>query len=221
MGIAELNEETNTLTISANLYFYGTAANDELSFQIGEDINDHWNIEGAHATVNGKTYKVVFDVKGMYAPHLRQTDVIANDDPLNNYFRLEDHAANKISFVDGVNSNTGYFLLENIINNSTTAAHEFGHSLGLTHPHDNDIRGKGVPGIMYPRGTVTDAKYQYDPNAQPLTPGGTLNPFRRKVLQTDIDSLQLDRLQFNNDGRAVVGDYTSVWHYLHHEESVY
>lgn len=215
MGIAELNDTTGTLTISANLYFYGDAANDELSFQIGEDINEHWNIPDGHAVVDGRRYKVVFDVKGLYASHLTQTDVNANDDPQNNYFRIEEHAAGNISFVDGIGSNTGYFLLENLINNSTTAAHEFGHTLGLMHPHILDIRGQGVPGIMYPRGTVTDAEFHYDPHAQPGAKGGTMNPFHRKVLQSDIDDLHLERLRFNEDGRAIVGDFTSEWHYRH------
>lgn len=85
-----------------------------------------------------------------------------------------------ISFVDGLNSNTGYFLLDNLLNGSTTAAHEFGHTLGLDHPHNLDIRGKGVPGIMYPRGTIVDPPYQYDPNAAPGKPGGTMNPFTGK-----------------------------------------
>lgn len=217
MGIAELNDETNTLTISANLYFYGTAANEELSFQIGEDINAHWNIPDGHAVVNGKRYRVVFDVKGLYAAHLTQTDVNANDNPLNNYFRVEDYAAGNISFVDGIGSNTGYFLLNNLLNSSTTAAHEFGHTLGLVHPHELDIRGAGVPGIMYPRGTVCDPEFQYDPAAKPLAAGGTMNPFHRKVLQADVDDLHLERLHFNEDGRAVLGDFTSEWHYRHIE----
>jgi hypothetical protein len=215
MGIAELNDTTDTLTISANLYFYGSAANEDLSFQIGEDINEHWNIPDGHAVVNGKRYRVVFDVKGLYAAHLTQSEVNANDDPKNNYFRIEDYAAGNISFVDGIGSNTGYFLLENLVNNSTTAAHEFGHTLGLAHPHITDIRGHGVPGIMYPRGTITDAEFHYDPQAQPGAKGGTMNPFHRKVLQSDIDDLHLEALRFNEDGRAIVGEFTSEWHYKH------
>ena len=102
---------------------------------------------------------------------------------MNNYFRVEEFSESHISFVDGIGSNTGYFKLDNLLNNSTTAAHEFGHTLGLLHPEHLDIRGKGAPGIMYPRGTIVDPHFQYDPDAEPAATGGTMNPFHRKVLQ--------------------------------------
>ncbi|MCY7293532.1 MAG: peptidase M10 [Ferruginibacter sp.] len=158
------------------------------------------------------------NVTGYYVSGIRQTDVNENTNPLNNYFRIEEYAEGNISFVDGINSNTGYFKLDNLLHHSTTASHEFGHTLGLVHPNILDIRGHGVPGIMYPRGTVCDAEYQYDPNAQPLAPGGTMNPQHRKVLQQDIDNLNLEKLRFNGQGKAVIGDFTSEWHYAHFKQ---
>ena len=83
-------------------------------------------------------------------------------------------------------------------NNSTTAAHEYGHTIGLDHPEILDIRGMGQPGIMYPRGTICDPVFQYDPAAEPLKPGGTINPYTRKVLQSDIDQLRLHKLNWND-----------------------
>ena len=217
MGIAELNNEKGTLTISARLHFYGDAGNEEISFHAGEDINAHWNIPGGHAVINDRRYKVVFDVKGFFAPDLTEKEVNENDDPLNNYFRVEEFASGNISFVDGINSNTGYFKLDNLLNNSTTAAHEFGHTIGLVHPEDLDLRGRGVPGIMYPRGTITDPEFQYDLHAAAGATGGTMNPFHRKVLQEDIDDLHLEKLYFNQGGRAVIGAFTSEWHDRHVE----
>ena len=121
-----------------------------------------------------------------------------------------------ISFVDGIGCNTGYFKLDNLLNNSTTAAHEYGHTIGLHHPEVLDIRGKGMPGIMYPRGTIVDAIYQYSPVATPLAPGGTMNPFSRKVLQEDIDNLKLAiGLAYNRNGFAIIGNFTNVWHEQH------
>ncbi|MEJ7611614.1 MAG: peptidase M10 [Ferruginibacter sp.] len=219
MGIAEIDNERNTITIHAHLYFYGDAANEGLCLRIAEDINAHWNIPDGHAMISGKKYSVVFNVKGFYARGLRQSDVNDNDDPLNNYFRVEDVASGNISFVDGINSNTGYFQTDNLLNNSTTAAHEFGHTLGLVHPDDLDIRGYGVPGIMYPRGTICDPEFQYDPASVPLAPGGTMNPFHRRVLQSDIDGLHVERLLFNSNGLAVIGAFTSIWHYRHSSEA--
>ena len=98
------------------------------------------------------------------------------------------------------------------MHNSTTAAHEYGHTIGLDHPANLDIRGQGQPGIMYPRGTVCDPFYQYDPNAEPLQAGGTINPYTRKVLLSDIDQLRLHKLSWNAGGFAVLGDFSSVYH---------
>lgn len=101
------------------------------------------------------------------------------------------------------------------MNNSTTAAHEFGHTLGLDHPQVLDIRGSGTPGIMYPRGTLVDPRFQYDPAIAAGLKGGTLNPVTRKVQQQDVDLLHLDKLKFSQEGKAVVGGFTSVWHHKH------
>ena len=213
MGIVEINN--NTISIFANLYFYGYAANEILSKQIADDINNQWTLQNGKANIDGETYLFAMNVTGFYSPSIRQTDVNENTNPLNNYFRIEEYAEGNISFVDGINSNTGYFKLDNVLHHSTTAAHEFGHTLGLVHPNILDIRGHGLPGIMHPRGTVCDAQYQYDPNAQPLAPGGTMNPQCRKVLQQNIDDLFLQKLHFNENGKAVLGDFTSEWHYAH------
>ena len=213
MGIAEINN--NVVSIFANLYFYGNAADENVCKQIAADINNQWTIQNGRVNIQGINYLFAMNVTGFYAPRLRQTDVNENTNPLNNYFRIEEYAEGNISFVDGIDSNTGYFKLDNLLNNSTTAAHEFGHTLGLVHPHITDIRGHGVPGIMHPRGTICDAEFQYDANAQPLAPGGTMNPYHRKVLQQDIDDLHLEKLRFNENGKAVIGDFTSEWHYAH------
>src|SRR5690348_11604677 len=81
--------------------------------------------------------------------------------------------------------------LEKLYEGSTTAAHEYGHTLGLEHPKDLDLRGKGVPGIMYPRGTLVDPQFQYDPSKPAGVTGGTMHPMCRKVFQQDIENLKL------------------------------
>lgn len=215
MGEAELRPDKNVLIIHAMLIFYGDASNDSLSFQIAKDIEDHWNEAGGTVRIKKRQYNVWFSIKGVCNKSLTPPQVYENTDPRNNYFRIEEYAHGNISFVDAINSNTGYFKLENLLNNSTTAAHEFGHTIGLDHPHYLDIRGKGTPGIMYPRGTLVDPQYQYYPDVAPGEKGGTLNPFTRKVLQADIDDLRLDKLDFTEHGFAVLGDFTSVWHEKH------
>jgi hypothetical protein len=212
MGEVEIQPENNLLLIYSVIYFYGNAANEILSIQIAKDIADHWNEAEGKVIIRRNLYSVVFYIQGIYEPSLSPQTIFENTDPRNNYFRIEEYAHGNISYVDGLGSNTGYFKLENLLNNSTTAAHEFGHTLGLDHPKNLDIRGKGRPGIMYPRGTLVDPQFQYAPDVKAGLNGGTLNPFTRKVLQSDIDDLKLNKLLFDNNGFAVIGDFSSVWH---------
>lgn len=215
MGEAELQPNSKLLIIHAVINIYGDAANDDLAFLIAKDIETFWNDAAGKVAISDgwfshKNYDVRFDIMGKFEPELTPQAVFENTDPRNNYFRIEEHARGNISFVDGLNSNTGYFQLDNLLNNSSTAAHEFGHTLGLDHPHDLDIRGLGTPGIMYPRGTWVDPQFQYSPEIAPGQKGGTLNPFTRKVLQKDIDDLHLNKLDFDKNSLAMVGGFTSV-----------
>lgn len=223
MGEAELQKQNNQLIIHSTIIIYGDAANDALANQIAKDIEDYWNAPKGKASISEgwftkKTYQVVFKVEGKFEKDLTAEIVFENKNPRNNYFRIEEYASGNISFVDGLNSNTGYFKLENLLDNSSTAAHEFGHSIGLDHPHNLDIRGQGTPGIMYPRGTIVDPQFQYYPEVAPGEKGGTLNPFTRKVLQNDIDDLRLNDLNFDKNGLAVLGGFTSIWHEKHQQQ---
>lgn len=215
MGIAELNKEELLLLVKAHIILYGDAASDALARQVAEEIEQYWTAPRAKAIIKGTGYTVQFKITAAFSPALQPEEIFENDDPRLNYFRVEEYSAMDISFVDGLGCNTGYFKLLNLSNNSTTAAHEFGHTIGLEHPHDLDLRGKGAPGIMYPRGTLVDPQFQYDPAARPGAIGGTMNPAHRKVLQKDIDDLKLHKLSFDKNNRAVLGDFSSIWHHKH------
>jgi hypothetical protein len=215
MGIAELHTSEHQLIIRSLLYFYGGAADQALAIQIADDISAAWNAPGGQAKIRGEWYSVRFAIEGYYQPDLKPAAVWHNTDPQLNFFRVEEFSLHDISSVDGLGCNTGYFKLGNLLDHSTTAAHEYGHTLGLDHPKNLDIRGKGQPGIMYPRGTLCDPEFQYDPAASAGGPGGTLNPFKRKVLESDIIGLRLSRLSFDDRRRSIVGDFSSFYHQKH------
>ena len=197
---------------------YGTAATPEITEQIRDEIETMWNEPRVSLTFKGLTFKVVFIITASFQHDIEPIEIYQNLDPKNNYFRIEEFAHGNISFVDGLGCNSGYFKLENLYKGSTTAAHEYGHTLGLDHPAYLDIRGKGVPGIMYPRGTLVDPPYQYDPSKPAGVTGGTMHPMFRKVKQEDINQLKLQKLDFKNN-RAIIGEFTNVYHPDHSDIS--
>lgn len=211
MALVQLIPSSNQLIIHSHFYVYGDAATEQLANQIAHDIQQHWNEPEALIRYKQEWVDVRFEMKGFYEPNLQPETVWYNTDPKVFYFRIEEYSPQDISFVDGIGSNTGLFKLSNILQTSTTAAHEYGHMLGLDHPHNLDIRGEGTPGIMYPRGTICDPQFQYNPAAAPGTNGGTLDPQHRKVLLKDVEALKLHKLDFEN-GFAVLGGFTSIYH---------
>ena len=214
MGSVELDIHQQQLFIFSNIITYGNAATPEITESIREEIETMWNEPPAGLKLHDSIFTIVFRIQASYDPAISPIDIFQNLDPKNNYFRIEEFAHGNISFVDGLNCNSGYFKLENLYKGSTTAAHEYGHTLGLNHPKDLDIRGHGVPGIMYPRGTLVDPQFQYDPSKRAGVTGGTMHPMYRKVKLEDINELNLHRLSFH-DGKAVLGEFTNVWHNDH------
>ena len=213
MGSVELNIFSHELLLSSHIITYGNAADTIITELIRDEIETMWNEPAASLVIKDTTYQIRFRISAAYLPGITPLDIYQNLDPRNNYFRIEEFAHGNISFVDGLGCNSGYFKLENLYKGSTTAAHEYGHTLGLEHPVHLDIRGEGIPGIMYPRGTLVDAQYQYNPAgmAGDSNNGGTMHPKYRRVLKQDIEQLQLHKLRFEN-GKSIIGDFTSVWH---------
>jgi len=216
MGSVELNAGRDILIIHSHLIIYGNAATETITSLLREEIETMWNEPNGTVLIDDKITNVSFRISAEYRPEIADREIIENMDPRNNYFRIEEYAMGNISFVDGLGCNTGYFKLDNLYKGSTTAAHEYGHTLGLEHPRDLDIRGEGIPGIMYPRGTLVDAQFQYNPAglAGDSNNGGTMNPIHRRVRQRDIELLNLHRLDYNNN-RAILGEFSSVWHDEH------
>src|SRR3954462_4374062 len=211
MGEAEIDYANEIIRIHSHIVTYGDAADETITESIRAEIDTMWNEPAATIFLRRIPMRVIFEITAECKKGVDIEDVISNTDPRNNYFRIEEFAHGNISFVDGLGCNTGYFKLENLYVGSTTAAHEYGHTLGLDHPADLDYRGKGVPRIMYPRGTLVDPRFQYDPSKPAGVTGGTMHPMYRKVFAEDIASLKLEKLRFNNQ-KAVAGTFTNVFH---------
>ena len=219
MGEAEIDSIGRTIIISSHIITYGSEATEEVTERMRREIETMWNEPKAFVYLRNDHYKIIFQITAETRKNISELEILQNTDSRNNYFRIEKFAHGSISFVDGLGCNSGYFLLENLYEGSTTAAHEYGHTLGLDHPDELDIRGEGVPGIMYPRGTLVDPQFQYDPAIPAGMKGGTMHPMYRKVRQKDIESLKLNKLRFINNN-AIIGTFTNVYHWSHEERSM-
>lgn len=206
-AVANMVYETNQIEIVSRLYLYGSQANDRTGTSIIEEIDNMYNQPDVFVQTGNGRMKVIFKVSFHLisiedAIHMAAT----NMDFRNNFIRIESKNVLTRSFMGfGLGDNAGHWITSDQLGVSTTAAHEFGHGLGLDHPVHNDYRGTHLPPpIMAPRGSLVDPQYQWNPLAKPGEFGGTMNPVHRKVTEGEI-LLIVNGLSFESIEKCRIG----------------
>ncbi len=211
--------EGDEICIRAVIVCYGTYAEPEICAAIEEEINGMWNtplVVWEHA---GRLYKVRFEIRAACRSVEEARESLgSNTSPLYNYVRIEEKNSVERSMMGrGLGQNSGHWLRSDELGKSTTAAHEFGHALGLPHPHRLDYRGTGYPPIMAPRGTLVDAEYQWNPQARAGEFGGTMKPVHRRVSADEVREV-LNRAVWNGSN-FIIGEISNTFYSLTgHEE---
>lgn len=232
-ALVHVDHKKRTVTLLAQLVYFGPSVSNSIAKAATDEINRYWNgmtndpkagTTKLNVMIAGRPYRfqtrVTYSVVNWISWERTILDVnrqaMRSTDPSKNYIyiALGNSTAGDRSFMQRLRSNQGMWYLSDNLGASTTAPHEFGHALGLDHtPSYNskgqklawqDWRGRGQPGIMQARGAWVDAQYQWNPSAKAGTPGGTIDPSKRRVLQSDIDALRLDSLPFSPAGYATI-----------------
>ncbi|MCF8323994.1 MAG: hypothetical protein K9I84_03460 [Leadbetterella sp.] len=187
-AIATINSDTSQINIEAELVFYGKYASDDLAQKIVLEINQMWNEPSAKLQLGSRLFDIVFDIKFECLDNSEVLlKVLKNKDHAVNFIRIEDkNIAERSMMGFGLGENSGHWLISDQLGESTTAAHEFGHALGLPHPDQLDFRFSGNPPIMVPRGTLVDADFQWNPLAEAGAIGGTMRPIFRRVRAGEV-----------------------------------
>ena len=185
-AIARIIDED--IFVLATLFLYGTKASEEIAIDIENEINRMWNQPLVVFPIADKYYKVKFQIvcKVIEINDARQM-IVSNTSHENNFIRIEEtNTIGRSMMGFGLGQNSGFWVTSDNLGHSTTAAHEFGHSLGLPHPENIDFRGIGYPPLMAPRGTIVDSEFQWNPLADAGTYGGTMKPVYRRVTQQEV-----------------------------------
>ncbi len=182
-----IQDDTNkVINAKSHLFLYGEVDN-QLAQQIATEINQVWN-EGEHQVLMGQVkYDLVFEVSTSVTSLENARELSELKDPINNFIRIlaspNEHLT--VSFIVG-HTNSGVWLLSDQLGLAKTAAHEYGHTLGLEHPEGDSY--VGIPRIMLTR--------YYDPN---------LDLRQRKVLDIDIQELGI------NQASTTLGNYKTTF----------
>ncbi|MBX2952382.1 MAG: hypothetical protein KF870_07740 [Leadbetterella sp.] len=203
--------EEDEIRVKARIFLYGKYADAPLAADIEAEINRMWNQPLVVIPVPDRYLKVRFQVRveAITVEEAKQK-MRENRSHEVNFVRVEDANIVERSMMGmGLGQNSGHWLITDQLGQSTTAAHEFGHALGLPHPRQLDYRGTGYPPLMAPRGTLVDAIFQWNPLAEPGAFGGTMKPVHRRVRQEEIMEVLARAVQV--EGNFIIGEISNLY----------
>jgi hypothetical protein len=211
-AVACIYSEVKEIVVSAKLWFYGSFASPDLVSKIVDEIISQYNeargkVLAKETDGNIATYLIRFEIDSAIVSVDEVFDLVqTNTDYRNNYIRIEQENILKRSFMGNeLGGNIGHWLIGDNLGESTTAAHEFGHSLGLDHPTDVDLRTRELPPpMMAPRGTLVQPRFQWNPTVNAGEFGGTMKPIYRKVCAEEVTQIFVGKT-FSADGTLNLG----------------
>jgi RHS repeat-associated protein len=222
--------ENGKLTIYSKIYYYGGSATKDAAKTASENIQTQWNAAHATMTFNGVEYKDV-QFKIFYevvseadATRIASANKGESYDPSINFARIESRAVagnidNRFDPSNETKGGNSFFLLaEDIKAGNTSQSHEFGHGLGLT-MHDNNVsKVEGQPGIMTTVFSLVSGDYSttgkpsvpvFKPDGKLETVENPLNRDKRKVLQTDVDRINVNNYRYGDAEGVRIGSKTN------------
>lgn len=203
--------EDDEIRVKADIFLYGKYAGDALAADIEAEINRMWNQPLVVVPVQNRYLKVSFHV-GVQPVTVEEAKQKMRENRSHevNFVRVEDANIVERSMMGmGLGQNSGHWLITDQLGQSTTAAHEFGHALGLPHPRQLDYRGTGYPPLMAPRGTLVDAVFQWNPLAEPGAFGGTMKPVHRRVRQEEVLEVLARAVRVQNN--FIIGEISNLY----------
>ncbi len=186
------NEQKGEITFFTQLIYRGKALTEALARASSLEIATLWNESRGTVRYRGRDYRAKFVISQVVDRYHRHPD---SGSCAENVVQIEQPAqAGDRSFY-AMSGRFGTFYTSDDLGRSSTAAHEYGHGLGLDHD-DLDQRNASVPGIMFARGTLVRPEFQWNPLAGAGAPGGSIKPHHRKVRAVDLQKINLDQVNF-------------------------